>query len=93
MTLEKRNTYSASFKSKVALEALKESKTLAELSLEFNVHAALIDKWRLYLLKEGAQIFDESQKKTECLRVEPKSLFVQINKIQAQIAFLKEKTD
>lgn len=78
--MEKRNTYSASFKSKVALEALKESKTLEELSLEFNVHATLIGKWKSYLLQEG-------------LGTNKKSLGAQLGKIQAQMAFLKENCD
>ena len=78
--MEKRNTYSASFKSKVALEALKESKTLEELSLEFNVHATLIGKWKSYLLQEG-------------LSTNKKSLGAQLGKVQAQMAFLKENCD
>lgn len=78
--MEKRHTYSASFKSKVALEALKDSKTLEELSLEFNVHTALIDKWKSYLLQEAPV-------------VEIKSLYTQIGRTRAQMAFLKENCD
>ena len=84
--MEKRHAYSASFKSKVALEALKESKTLEELSLEFDVHATLIGKWKSYLLQERAQGL-------ESIPVKRKSLQAQIGKVQAQIAFLREKSD
>ena len=84
--MEKRNTYTASFKSKVALEALKNSKTLEELSLEFNVHAALISKWKSYLLQESPQVFEGDF-------LEKKGVYTQIGKIQAQIAFLKENSE
>jgi transposase-like protein len=33
------------FKVKVVLEALKEQKTLAELSSQFGIHAMVISKW------------------------------------------------
>ena len=39
-----RKNYSANFKSKVALEALKENKTMAELSSEFEVHRVQIQQ-------------------------------------------------
>jgi len=41
-----RKTYSANLKAKVALAAIKEDKTMAELSSEFEVHRAQIQKWK-----------------------------------------------
>ncbi len=41
-----RRQHSASFKAKVALEALKERETLAELSTRFGVAQEMISRWK-----------------------------------------------
>ena len=41
-----RKHYSAAFKAKVALEAAKQAKTLAELSQQFQVHPVQISQWK-----------------------------------------------
>ena len=41
-----RKSFSKEFKAKVAFEALKLEKTLAELSSEFGVHVSQITKWK-----------------------------------------------
>ncbi len=44
--MAKRKTYSASFKSRVALEALKGDLTVAELAAKYEVHPAMVTKWK-----------------------------------------------
>lgn len=41
-----RRKFSSAFKAKVALEALKERKTLSELSKEFELHPNQISQWK-----------------------------------------------
>ena len=43
--MSKRRNFSAVFKAKVALEALRYDRTLAELSTRYKVYANLITKW------------------------------------------------
>jgi transposase-like protein len=50
--------YSPAFKAKVTLAAIKGEKTLAELSLELDIHANVIKTWRDQLLEGDAGIFD-----------------------------------
>lgn len=44
--MNKRKRYSASFKAKVALEALRGEKTMAELSAKYGVHPNMIAGWK-----------------------------------------------
>ncbi|MDJ1481454.1 transposase [Cytophagaceae bacterium YF14B1] len=56
----KRKKYTASFKAKVALEAIKDKQTLAELSKKFEVHANMISsRWHARSRLE-ARVFGES---------------------------------
>jgi transposase len=58
-----RKNHSASFKAKVALEAVKMEKTIAQLSSDFGVHPNQIAQWRRRLLDEIPDIFSRKQKK------------------------------
>jgi transposase len=52
-----RRNHSAAFKARVALEALKGEKTLAELAAQHDVHANQITTWKNELLSRAAEIF------------------------------------
>ena len=57
MTRRKPKKYSPQFKAKVALKALKEEKTLAELAAQFDLHHNLISKWKRQALNGLVSIF------------------------------------
>ena len=46
----KRRNHSPEFKAKVALEAAREEKTIAELAREYGVHANQVGAWKRQLL-------------------------------------------
>ncbi len=48
-----RRKFSASFKTKVVLEALKERKTLSELAEQFNLHPHQISAWKKEFLNNA----------------------------------------
>src|SRR4051794_31434268 len=50
--------YTAAFKAQVALDLLKEEKTLAQISAEYGVHANVLRDWRTQALKGLPTIFD-----------------------------------
>jgi len=62
-----RRTHSAIFKTKVALESLKEDRTIAELASEFKVHPSQITKWKKHFEKHMAEIFSSSNGKVKTI--------------------------
>jgi transposase-like protein len=52
-----RRNHSPAFKAKVALEAIKGEKTIAQLAAHYDVHANQITSWKTQLLENAAGIF------------------------------------
>ncbi len=55
--MAKRRNYSPDFKARVALAALTNEKTVAELSAEFGIHQNLVNKWKAQLKDSAANVF------------------------------------
>jgi transposase len=52
-----RRTHSPAFKAQVALAALRDDKTMAELCKEYEVHSSQIVDWKRQLLEGAADVF------------------------------------
>ena len=52
-----RRTHTAVFKARVALAAIREDKTMAELCNQFEVHSTQITQWKQQLLEGAAEVF------------------------------------
>ena len=62
--MTKRKRYSADFKAKVALEAIREELTLSELSKTYDVHPNMISTWKRAAIENMATAFSKG-KETE----------------------------
>jgi len=88
-----RKSYGSKFKARVALEAIKESKTAAELSSQYGVHVSQITRWKKHVVEKLPEIFSEKQEKdredAEKLQAE---LYRQIGQLKVELDWLKKKS-
>lgn len=90
--MSKRVKHTANFKAKAALAALKEDKTLLELSQELKVHAVQISKWKTIATEGIKELFEDKREKKKVREEDIEALYAQIGKLQAKLEFLKKKT-
>jgi transposase-like protein len=83
-----RTNHSAEFKAKVALAAVSESKTLAELAAEYHVHPTQITRWKQDLIKNASDLFGKGKKKEINHDAEVAELHRQIGKLKVENDFL-----
>ncbi len=84
-----RRKFSSAFKAKVAIEALKERETLAELSKRFEVHPNVIRKWKQEFIEHSAEVFEKKKKDTEP-EMDVDKLYSKIGKLEIENDFLKK---
>ena len=87
----KRKKYSAEFKAKVALAAVKNDATISELAARFEVHPNLIAKWKRSLIQGAADIFGKGEKSQQYTGAQIDELYRQIGKLQVERDFLSRK--
>jgi len=93
MVQNMRKIHGAAFKARVALEAVKGEKTLAQLSSEVGVHANQIRQWRKQLLEELPRIFSDRRRKEDGEREGLVSeLYRQIGQLKVELDWLKKKS-
>ena len=64
-------THTPAFKAKVALAALREDKTMAELCNQFELHANQIKEWEKQLLAHAADAFEGGSKPVKVIDLAP----------------------
>jgi transposase len=86
-----RKSHSADFKAKVALAALREDATLAELSARYGVHATVIHRWKKDALASMTAGFSGKQERQENDHsTEIKELHAKIGQLMVERDFLAD---
>jgi len=86
-----RRRHDAAFKAKVALEAVKGEKTIAQIASEFKIHPNMMRKWRKQLLEMLPDLFSGRRKKVEGERDGLEAeLYRQIGELKVELDWLKK---
>ena len=89
-----RRTFSAEFKAKVAIEAIKEVKTTSELAQIYQIHPNLIGLWKKEFLLNASKVFNSGKEESEHIRKlenEKEELIRQIGQLTVDNNWLKKK--
>lgn len=92
MIKKKRQQHAPAFKAKVALEAMKERLTIAQIAAAYRVHPTQVGVWKRQLLDAAPQAFaqplDHAAAAQESLVAE---LFAKIGRLEMELEWLQKK--
>ena len=85
---KKRTKHSATTKAKIALEALREHKTIAQIGSEYQVAPSLVSKWKKEALSRLSELFATAKPVKDDKQLE--ALYEQIGRLQMEVTWLKK---
>ena len=83
-----RKRHSATTKARVAIEALRERKTMAQIASQYQVAPTQVGNWKKEATKRLPEIFETTKKVQDDQLVD--SLYEQIGRLQVELAWLKK---
>jgi len=81
-----RRKFSGAFKAQVAIEALKEHETLAELSKRYEVYPNIISKWKKEFIERAREIF-ETKAPDKQAEIDIEKLYTKIGQLEMERDF------
>jgi len=89
---KKRRTFSDKFKAKIAVEAVRGVKTLAQLAAEYQVHPNQISKWKKILVSQASELFGAEKNSTARTEEEITApLYEEIGRLKMDVRWLEKK--
>ena len=88
-----RRLHSAAFKTKVALAAIKEELTQAQITSEYGVHVTQLRNWKSQALESIQAGFSKKRERDKADQESlVTSLYEQLGRLQAELSWLKKKS-
>lgn len=92
MSKTSRRKFTAEFKSKVCLEAIKERQSIESLAKKFDLHPTQINAWKKEFLQHSAVVFEkDGSGGSEDNAALIQALYAQIGELKVANDFLKKK--
>jgi transposase-like protein len=91
MNKKDKRKFTAAFKVKVAMEAVKGQSTIAELAKNYELHPSQIMDWKKTLSERSEELFETKGKKNISSLPDNTPLYEQIGRLQMELSFLKKK--
>lgn len=86
----KRRKHSASFKSEVALTAIRCEQTVAEIAAKYGVHPAQVQAWKAAALENLFNIFEKGTKRSDNSEEQIAALELKVGQLAVENDFLKK---
>jgi transposase len=90
-----RKQYSAQFKAKVAIDAIRGQKTTAELASQYEIHPTMINNWKRDLLDKASELFDNGKTTSQAqaeTQAQIDELYRQIGQLTVERDFLAQRS-
>jgi putative transposase len=87
-----RKKFSSEFKAKVALEAIREQRTISEIASEYGVHPNQVGQWKKEVMEGLVRIFSGPKEYGAAENEKMKEqLYSQIGQLKVELDWLKKK--
>ncbi len=85
--------HSPELKAKVGLEAIRGTKTVNEIGLEYGVHPGQVSLWKKEIQEQAKTLFEGKRgPKPLAAHKEPELLYSEIGKLKVELDWLKKKS-
>ena len=90
-----RRSFDSKFKARVALEAIKEEKPIADIANQYEVHPNQVSAWKREALSKMPDLFQDVRKKQKAKEPDVTSddIFKEVGVLKVENEFLKKSTD
>ena len=88
MTKSTRKRYSAEFKAKVALEAIKGELTISQLGAKYGLHQTMINAWKKQAIDKLSTVFEQKSDVAKTPDAEMEKLHAKIGQLVVERDFL-----
>lgn len=89
---KKRKMYSAEFKAKVGLEAVRGAKTINEIGQQYGVHPVLVGQWKKEILERAGTLFEGKRGPKPTTHADEDRLYGEIGRLKMELDWLKKKS-
>jgi len=83
--------YTARFKAQVAIEAIREERSISEIASEHGIHPEMVRRWKRQFLENSPKVFSQDGDEEKELQKKIDELYRQIGQLKVERDFLSRK--